>query len=79
MSKQLPEFTIQPPVMSWDKPIEEEILSYVRSMRRNWQTMEVSNIHRSVRKEAKSIIMAYQSVEDHIVREIKLRKEIGKL
>lgn len=71
-----PNSTIEPPVMSWDRPIEDIILEYVRGMKRSWRVQQTANIWGSVRKEAKSIIMAYESVEDYIVREKKLRADI---
>lgn len=71
------EFKIEPPTMSWDRPIEDIILEYVRSMKRNWQQQQTANIWGSVRKESKNIIMAYESVEDYIVREIALRNQIA--
>lgn len=70
-------WTIAPPVFSWDRPIEEIILEYVRSMRRNWQVQQHANIWGNVRKDAKAIIMAYESVEEYIVREMKLRADIA--
>lgn len=72
-----PSLRIVPPQMSWDRPIEEIILEYVRSMRQDWQTQQHANIWGKVRKDAKAIIMAYELVEEYIVHEMKLRAEIA--
>lgn len=72
-----PTWTIARPVFSWDRPIEEIILEKVRHMRRGWQVQQHANIWGSVRKEAKSIIMAYEMVEDIIVKEMGLRAKIA--
>lgn len=77
MAKKKLEFTIAPPVFSWDEPIEEEILNFVRHMKRSWQGMVHSSIWPHVRKAAEAYVSAYEAVEDHIVREIELREKIA--
>lgn len=61
--------------MSWDEPIEREILSYVRSMKRQWQTQVYGNIWRSD-KSAQIYVNAYETVENHILREMRLRDHV---
>lgn len=73
-----PEIIFEPPVMSWDQPIEEEILTFVRSMKRSWQVQESTSIWPSVRKAARAYVSAYEMVEKHIVREVELRAEVFK-
>ena len=63
-----------PSKMSWDEPIEQDILSFVRAMKYNWQSQEARNSWGSVRKQARSIIMAYECVEKHIVKQIEIRE-----
>lgn len=76
MSK-MPKFEIMLPKMSWDAPIHEELLKYVRTMKRNWQTHR--SIWPSVNRDSKIYASAYETIEKHIVREIEFRKEIGQL
>lgn len=61
-----------PPVMSWDKPIEREILEFVTSMERQMQVMEDSGMAC-----AEHYVNAYRTVKEHIKREIKLRELIS--
>lgn len=63
------------PEMSWDKPIEEEILQYVRSMKRSWATH--SSIWPHVNKAAETYASAYETVEKHILKEMEFRKSIN--
>jgi hypothetical protein len=74
-----PQFTIAPPVFSWDRPIEEEILTYVRQMKRGWQTMVHGSIWGHVNKAAVNYVSAYEMVEKHILQEIELRAKIKKI
>lgn len=71
-----PEWTFEPPKMSWDEPIEEEILAFVRVMKTSWRTQRHS-IWPSVRKAAQAYVNAYEVVEKHILKEIRIRKEIA--
>lgn len=73
--KKKPEFTFMPPLMSWDIPIEQEILNYVRSMARSMESQQRHNIWGSVRKEAANYVDAYRTVEKHILQEIALRNK----
>jgi hypothetical protein len=70
------QIVFEPPKMSWDEPIEEEILKFVRSMKQQWQTQVRGNIWRSVNKAAENYVNAYETVEKHILREIDFRKKI---
>jgi hypothetical protein len=65
-----------PPEMPWDKPIELEILKFVRDMKINWEMQSRHNIWPSVRKEAQAYMNAYTTVEKQIVSEMELRAKI---
>lgn len=77
MSKVKPKFAIQLPVMSWEEPIEIEILKFVRSMKRQWKSQVHGNIWFSVNKAAENYVNAYETVEKHILEEIEFRKKYG--
>lgn len=49
-------------VMSWDEPIEQEILKFVRSMHRNMETQANHSIWGSTRKGAQHYADAYKTV-----------------
>lgn len=70
---------ITPPVMSWDRPIENEILEFVRTMKVNMQHTSAVNMWPRTRREAQAYANAYETVEDHIMKEMKLRAEIKEL
>lgn len=76
MSEVKPKVVIQLPVMSWEEPIELEILKYVRNMKRQWQSQVHGNIWRSVNKAAENYVNAYEMVEKHILEEIEFRKQL---
>lgn len=61
--------------MSWDEPIEQEILRYVRHMKRSW--LGHFSVWPGVRRAAQIYASAYETVEKHIVREIEMREEIA--
>jgi hypothetical protein len=75
MGKQQP-FNIKLPKMSWDVPIEQEILAFVRYMKQRWAAHR--SIWPSVNREAQIYVSAYQTVENHIVREMAFREKMSK-
>jgi hypothetical protein len=75
MDKQ--EWTIAPPMMSWDIPIEQEILQFVRQMAGNMETQASHSIWGSNRKGAQAYANAYRTVEKHILKEIGFRGRVA--
>lgn len=73
-----PKRTFVMPIMSWDKPIEEEILGFVQQMRRSMEMQANQNIWGRTRKDAALYANAYKTVETHIIKEIEFRKEVKK-
>jgi len=63
-------------MFSWEKPIEQEILAFVRHMKQSWIRHIVSARDRRQRREAQIYARAYETVERHILDEIELRKEV---
>jgi glycine cleavage system H lipoate-binding protein len=69
------------PQMSWEVPIEQEILKFTRAMRINME--QVANRPREtgwfannrLQEEAEKMALAYRTVEKHILREIELRRK----
>ncbi len=59
------------PTMSWEKPIEQEILEYCEHMARKMQEQEGR-----FGKEAKAYRSAYETVAKHVKREISFREKI---
>ena len=79
-------FKIDFPKMSWEKPIEEELLSFVRGMASQMERVEnkpnnglfgtsLFDTDKSIREGASNYVKAYRTVENYILREIKLREE----
>lgn len=66
MSAKKPLIEFEPPTFSWDVPIEQEILSFVRQMKAAW----------AGDKRGQQYYNAYETVEKHIVREVEFRKKI---
>lgn len=79
MNEKKPKVVFVPPTFSWDIPIEEEILSFVRQMANNMELTSRQNVWGKIRKGAESYAAAYRTVEKHIVKELALRQEIKKL
>lgn len=63
-------------VFSWDKPIEQEILEFCQSMARQWNDIEKNHSSKTIREGAKNFIMAYHTVAEHIVKQMKFREKI---
>lgn len=63
-----------PPIMSWDRPIEEILLDYCNSMARQWRMQESSNVHRGIREQAGAAAMAYETVAKKIKKETSLKQ-----
>jgi len=64
---------------TWEEPIEERILEFVNHMRADMDSLVSSRtgfLDRGLRKEAGCFSKAYQTVEDFIIKEIRLRNEI---
>lgn len=67
---------------SWEKPIENEILNFVRHMAESMES--VANHNREtgwfknnrLQDDAQKMADAYRTVEKHIMREIKLRANL---
>ena len=72
------------PVFSWERPIEEAILTYVRYMADSME--QVANREKEtgwfannrLQEDAQIMADAYRTVESRIEEEIKLRKSIKK-
>ena len=76
--------TMKLPVFSWEKPIEEEILTYVQHMAKSMEqvaqrTKETGWLaNNRLQEDAQKMANAYRTVENHVEHEIKLRKSIKK-
>ena len=68
--------------MSWERPIEEEILTYVRHMAENMESVASKEketgwfANNRLQEDAQRMADAYRTVEHHIEDEIKIRKSI---
>lgn len=69
------------PPMSWEKPIEEEILEYVRHMEQGMERVANRPVDGflffkddSLQKEAQLMAKTYRTVKRHILKEIDFRK-----
>ena len=64
---------------SWEKPIEKEILTFVRNMARNMERVAGHNLetgwfkNNRLQEDAQKMADAYRTVERHVVKEIELR------
>lgn len=61
---------------SWDKPIEEEILDFVRKMASQMERAAQDHSSKQIRGGASHYADAYRTVERHILKEIRLRQDI---
>lgn len=66
---------------SWHKPIEEEILNYVRWMAESMESVASNRetgwfANNRLQEDAQRMANAYRTVEKHIIEEIKLRKSL---
>ena len=72
------------PTMSWDKPIEQEILEYVTHMANKMERVAGNNLetgwfkNNRLQEDAGKMATAYNTVREHIEREIKFRNSIKK-
>ena len=72
------------PVMSWEKPIEQEILRYVRDMANQMESASAHHretgwfANNSLSDQLKAEATAFRMVEKYILREIELRLTINK-
>jgi len=70
------------PKMSWEIPIEEEILNYCNHMARQFRKVEEHNretgwfANNSFSEKCGATAMAYETVAKHINEEINFRKSI---
>ena len=70
------------PVMSWDKPIEQEILEFTKHMAESME--KVSSKPREtgwfannrLQEDAQRMADAYRTIQRHIEKEIKIRSEL---
>lgn len=62
--------------LSWNKPIEQELLEFVRTMKRNMATQVGRGSFwgdKGRDREAQAYVNAYETVEKHILREMAIR------
>lgn len=70
------------PKMSWERPIEQEILKFVRNMRTSMERIIIATheegwfSNNRLSEDAQKMADAYRIVENHILREIKIRKRL---
>lgn len=75
--KTINRFEFVMPKMSWEKPIEEEMLEWLKHM--TSQMERTANLHesKSIREGASNMATAYRTAGEHLIKEIRLRQKMG--
>ena len=75
------------PIFSWEKPIEQEILEFCKSMASQMEKVankpsnglfgtRFMDTDKNIREGASHYAKAYRNVENHIIKEMKIRRDI---
>lgn len=70
---------ISRPKMSWESPIEDQMREFIQEMLKNWRRQQgrFNGLFQGVaRAEIKGLILAYESMLDHLNDIEEMRKEI---
>lgn len=76
-------FKFEMPKFSWEKPIEEEILSYCSQMASKFEESSLNHRDNSwfannrLSEDCALMAKAYRTVENHVRKEIEMRKELN--
>ena len=63
------------PRMSWEQPIEEEMLDWLMHMTSQMEMVANGHDNKDIREGASNMAKAYRTAGEHLVSQIKLRQK----